>query len=70
MKINLQSGRVISKNCQFEGETEDGKAFLVFANWNEGDNDWAVDSIYWLEEEGTEEENQEITDMFLSEING
>lgn len=70
MKIDLQNGRLVSKNCQFEGETEDGRSFLVFANWNEGDDDWAVDSVYWLEDEGTQEEEQEIIDIFLSEING
>jgi hypothetical protein len=69
MKINFNNERLVSKNCQFEGETEDGRSFLVFANWNEGDDNWAVDSVYWLEEEGSEEENEEIIEMFLSEIN-
>jgi hypothetical protein len=69
MNINYNE-KIVSKNCQFEGETEDGRAFLVFANWNAGDDNWAVDSIYWLGEEGSQEEDEEIIDHFLSEVNG
>jgi hypothetical protein len=69
MKINYEE-ILVSKNCEFEGETSDGKPFVIVANFTVGDDDWIVDSIYWCEEEGTPEEEEQIIELFLSEING
>lgn len=68
MKIDYTNAQVRSKQVDFEGETEDGKAFTIDANWNEWD-DWSVDGISWYDEEGTEEQEQEIKDKFLEEMN-
>jgi len=68
MNINYKNVRITSKQADFEGETEDGRAFTIDANWNDWD-DWSVDGISWHNEEGTEEEGEEIKEKFLSEMN-
>lgn len=69
MNINYEE-ILVSKNCEFKGETEDGKSFLIMANFTAGDDDWIVDSIYWCGEEGTPEQEEQIIELFLREANG
>jgi hypothetical protein len=52
----------------FVGETEDGKTFTITANWNDWD-DWTIDEIVWDGDAGTEEEEDEIRENFMSEMN-
>ena len=68
MKINYKEARMMSKTVDFVGETEDGRSFTITANWNDWD-DWAVDEIVWDGDDGTEEEEEEIREQFLSETN-
>jgi len=68
MKINYKEARMTSKTVDFAGETEDGKLFTLTANWNDWD-DWTVDEIVWDEDAGTEEQEEEIREQFMSEMN-
>lgn len=68
MKINYKEARMTSKMVDFIGETEDGKSFTITANWNDWD-DWTVDEIVWDEDAGTEEQEEEIKEQFMSEMN-
>ena len=68
MNIEYKNRQVRSKQVDFEGETEDGKAFTIDANWNDWD-DWSVDGISWHDEEGTEQEEEEIKEKFLEHMN-
>ena len=68
MTINFDEGKVLTLVKTFNGITEDGKKFTITAEWNDFD-DWTVDSIEWDGEDGTEEEIQEIEELFLNEMN-
>lgn len=68
MNIDYKNARIKSKQVDFEGETEDGKAFTLDANWNDWD-DWSVDDISWHEEEGTSEQVDAIREKFLEDMN-
>ena len=68
MNINFENPKTLTIIKMFDGTTEDGKSFIITAEWNEWD-DWSVSNIEWDEEEGTEEEIQEIEELFLNEIN-
>jgi hypothetical protein len=70
MKIDYDSGRVISKTVTFNGETEDGRQFTINANWNDWDG-WNVlpDEIDWDNNDGTDEESDEIAQGFENEMN-
>ena len=70
MKIDYDSGRVISKTVTFNGETEDGRQFTINANWNDWDG-WNVlpDEIDWDNNDGTDEESDEIAQRFENEMN-
>ena len=68
MKINYKEARMTSKTVDFCGETEDGKGFTITANWNDWD-DWTIDQISWDAESGTEEQEEEIREHFMSEMN-
>ena len=70
MKIDYDSGRVISKTVTFNGETEDGRQFTINANWNDWDG-WNVlpDEIDWDNSDGTDEESDEIAQGFENEMN-
>ena len=52
----------------FKGETEDGKKFTIFAEWNDWD-DWTIDRIEFDESDGTDDEEEEITEEFLNDMN-
>lgn len=70
MNINYVDGFITNKTVQFEGEIEEGKAFTLYANWNDWD-DWSVDEITWHDPdaEGTEEEIEFIKEKFLEDMN-
>ena len=70
MKIDYDSGRVISKTVTINGETEDGRQFTINANWNDWDG-WNVlpDEIDWDNNDGTDEESDEIAQGFENEMN-
>lgn len=70
MTINFDSGKLVSKHVMYEGTTDDGKEFVINANWNDWD-DWNVlpEDISWNGEEGTSEQIDEIIYMFETEMN-
>lgn len=68
MNINFENARTLTIVKMFDGTTEDGKKFTITAEWNEWD-DWSVNGVEWDGEEGTDEEVQEIEEMFLNEMN-
>ena len=68
MNIDYKNGRIVSKQVDFDGETEDGRTFTIDANWNDWEQ-WSVDGISWDAEEGSEEEEEEIKEKFLSDMN-
>jgi hypothetical protein len=48
---------------------EDGRKFIIHATWDSWD-EYGVDSIEWLNDaEGTDEEEEEIIEQFLSDNN-
>ena len=63
-----KNGRIVSKQVDFDGETEDGRTFTIDANWNDWDG-WSVDGISWDDEEGAPEEEEEIKEKFLADMN-
>jgi len=68
MTINFDEPTLLTISKMFNGETEDGRTFIITAQWDEWD-DWTIDSIEWDDEPGTEEEEEEITKKFLEQIN-
>jgi hypothetical protein len=69
MEINYSSEVLTSANYDYDGQMEDGREFTIHAFWDNWD-DYTVDSIEWLNEaEGTEEEENEIIEMFLDNMN-
>jgi hypothetical protein len=70
MTINYKEGTVTNKTVVFEGETDEGQGFSIYANWNDWD-DWSVDEISWHNPdfEPKEEETESITEEFLSNMN-
>ena len=68
MKINYDEGVTLSISKKFTGETEDGRKFIIFAEWNDWD-DWTVDRIEFDESDGTDEDEEVITEEFLNEMN-
>jgi hypothetical protein len=68
MNINYKEAKMTSKTVDFIGETEDGKSFIITSNWNDWD-DWTIDEISWFNDDGTEEEEAQIREQFMSEMN-
>jgi hypothetical protein len=68
MNINYKEARITSKTVDFIGETEDGKSFIITSNWNDWD-DWTIDEISWFNDDGTEEQEEQIREQFMSEMN-
>ena len=69
MEINYSSEVLTSANYDYDGQTEDGREFTIHAFWDNWD-DYTVDSIEWLNgAEGTDEEEDEIIEMFLDNMN-
>jgi len=68
MTINFDEGKVLTLVKTLNGTTEDGRKFTITAEWNDFD-DWTVDSIEFDYIKGTEEEIQEIEELFLNEMN-
>lgn len=70
MHINYDSPRLVSKTMDFDGQTQDGKAFTITANWNDWD-DWnaTAGEISWKDEEGTESQVEEILTAFHIHMN-
>jgi hypothetical protein len=71
MTINFENGKLVSKHVMFEGTTPDGKEFVINANWNDWD-DWNVlpDDISFVNEDGTDEDFEQIIEIFSNEMNG
>ena len=65
MKINYENAVTITISKIFEGETEDGKKFTIFGEWNDWDG-WTIDRIEFDESDGTDEEEEQITEQFLT----
>ena len=70
MTINFENGKLVSKHVMYEGVTDDGKEFVINANWNDWD-DWNVlpEEISWSDEVGTDEQIEEIITLFENEMN-
>jgi len=69
MKIDYSSEELISAFYDYNGEMEDGRKFIIHATWDSWD-EYGVDSIEWLNDaEGTNEEEEEIIEQFLSDNN-
>jgi hypothetical protein len=68
MKINYENAVTITISKIFEGETEDGKKFTIFGEWNDWDG-WTIDRIEFDESDGTDEEEEQITEQFLNDMN-
>ena len=70
MNINYQQGIITNKTVMFEGETQHGEGFTLYANWNDWD-DWSVDDISWHnpDYEPTEEEIEAVKNKFLDDMN-
>jgi hypothetical protein len=69
MQINYDNPQTLSVSKMYEGSTEDGRKFMVIASWNDWD-DWTVDSINWDDgNEGTNEEEVEIIELFTATMN-
>jgi len=67
MTINFDEAKVLTLVKTFNGTTEDGRKFTITAEWNDFD-DWAVTDIDWDGEEGTEDEEEEIEEMFFTHM--
>jgi heme-degrading monooxygenase HmoA len=69
MEINYSSEVLTSANYDYDGQTEDGREFVIHALWDTWD-DYAVDFIEWINgSEGTDEEEEEIIEAFLDAMN-
>jgi hypothetical protein len=51
----------------FEGETEESKKFTIFAEYNGWDG-WTVDEVKFDGLDGTDEEEEQITEQFLNDM--
>lgn len=69
MKIDYSTEELISAFYDYDGEMEDGRKFVIHATWDNWD-EYGVDSIEWIgDAEGTDEEEDEIRERFLSDNN-
>ena len=69
MEINYSSEVLTSANYDYDGQTEDGREFIIHSLWDTWD-DYAVDFIEWINgAEGTDEEEDEIIKSFLDAMN-
>jgi len=69
MEINYASEVLTSANYDYKGKTDDGREFIIHAFWDTWD-DYTVDTIEWINgSEGTDEEEDEIIEMFLESMN-
>ena len=69
MEINYSSEVLTSANYDYDGQMEDGREFTIHALWDTWD-DYTVDTIEWLNgAKGTDEEEDEIIEMFLDNMN-
>ena len=62
--IDYENGQVKSLTKSFFGSIK-GKKFEIIANWNEMD-DWFIDVIDWIDDIGTEDDEQEIIEEFFN----
>jgi hypothetical protein len=69
MEIDYSSEVLTSANYDYDGKTEDGRGFTIHALWD----NWADYTVDWVEwhngSEGTNEEEEEIIEMFLESMN-
>jgi len=68
MNIDYLQSKIVYIKEQFSGTTEDNKKFIIQANWNNVDN-WKIELIYWQSNDGTDNDNREISETFLKKIN-
>ena len=69
MEIDYSSEVLTSANYDYDGQTEDGRKFVIHAFWDNWD-DYTVDWVEWHNgSEGTNEEEEEIIEMFLESMN-
>ncbi len=71
MNIDFNNGTLESKTVWFKGQTDEGKKFLIMANWNSWD-EWNVmpEEISFDDDNGTEEDREKIIEEFLNQMNG
>lgn len=68
MTIDYLQTKIVQIKKQFSGTTEDGRKFIIQANWNNIDK-WKLELIYWESNDGTDNDNHEISKIFLNHIN-
>jgi hypothetical protein len=69
INIDYASEEMMSAKYQYNGATEDGRKFVLHAEWNSWD-DYVAEDIEWLDgATGTYEEECEIYELYQETMN-
>ena len=67
--IDYGSEELMSAKYQYNGMTEDGRKFVLHADWNSWD-DYTAEQIEWLDDAtGTYDEECEIMEKYQEQMN-
>ena len=70
INIDYGSEEMMSATYQYDGIMEDGRKFVLHAEWNSWD-DYTADQIEWLDDAtGTYDEECEIMEKYQEKMNG
>lgn len=69
MKIDFEKPQTTIVSKKFEGSTDGGVNFTVYASFSVADDEWEIDSVDFENwDERTDELESEVSEFFYSEV--